>query len=127
MAGAAAGYQRDLAPAQRPSADEIPFGSQFDDVGVRGREAIKAFVEHGVDRIHQPLHPDFLRLGRRSNAPASVLQQRGEARDVAPVFRDQGVDRLVSPRIPQIGHGQADHPNSRSRLAGFTPARMRLS
>ena len=92
---------------KRPSADEFPLGSQFDDVGVRGGKAIEAFVEHRIGRIHQLLHSDSSRLGRRSNAPASVLQQSRKARHVARVFRDQGVDRLVSPRVAQIGHGEA--------------------
>ena len=60
VAGAAAGDQRDLARGQRPSADEFALGPELDDVGMRSSKAIEAFVEHGFDRVHQPLHPVVL-------------------------------------------------------------------
>ena len=53
---------------------------------------------------HQPLHSDFLRLGPRSNAPASVLQQSppGAPRG-APYSAIKASTAWLRRRLPQVG------------------------
>src|SRR5271170_8088919 len=69
--------------------------------------------------------PSSSLFARRSKAPPSILHRRHEANEVAHIFRDHCVDSLVSPGAPQIGHGEADRPNSHCRLAGLAPTGVR--
>ena len=56
VAGTATRDQRDLAGFQRAPADELVCGAERHDVGMRRRETVERFGEHGVDVVDQLFH-----------------------------------------------------------------------
>src|SRR5438445_2644674 len=126
MPGTAARDQRDLAGLQRPAAYEFALRTKQQDIGVRGRKAVKAFLEYRVGAVDQLFHerPPDGSLANPMNPSADAL---GVARELRRKIDDELFERAVLLVVAEVRHRHRDAARARLAVGCAQPAGMRAS
>src|SRR6266702_2540951 len=126
MPGTAARDQRDLAGLQRPAAHEFALRTKQQDIGVRGRKAVKALLEYRVGAVDQLFHerPPDGSLTVLMNPSADAL---GVARELRRKIDDELFERTVLLVVAKVRHRHRDGARARFAMGCAQPTGMRAS